>query len=215
MDKAYQTMSPKTVRSHQEHWCWKKYFALFNIFHQIILKQFSKVGAIPIIQMGKLRHTLTTQFSQHYITCQRSIACTHTPLALRGPMESTSSLIKAFYLLNTTQQIHMNYVTGGRVDAPTCLHCPHHPCPISGKASTSHTQSWHKTNPLPEHRSDGGRKLQHYPSAREKRPSDRTYRALALEYSKTPQSPRAERKERQDWILLNLSPGKEESQLFF
>lgn len=52
-------------------------------------------------------------------------------------------------------------------------------------------------------------------SAREKRPSDRTYRALALEYSKTPQSPRAEWKGRQDWILLNLSPGKEESQLFF
>lgn len=122
MDKAFQTMSPKTVRSHQEHWCWKKYFALFNIFHQIILKQFSKVGAIPIIQIGKLRHTLTMQFSQYYIACQRSTACTHTLLVLRGPMESTSSLVKAFYLLNMTQQIHLNYVTGGRVGAPMCLH---------------------------------------------------------------------------------------------
>jgi len=64
----------------------KKYFAFFNIFHQIFLKQFTKVGAIPIIQVGKLRHELTMQFSQYYITRQQAPACTLTsvPCSCKG-----------------------------------------------------------------------------------------------------------------------------------
>lgn len=85
VDKTYQTMSPKTVKSNQERWCWKKYFAFFNIFHQIILKQFTKVGVIPIIQMGKLRHKPTTQFSQYYITRQQTTACTLTSVPCSSP----------------------------------------------------------------------------------------------------------------------------------
>lgn len=209
-------MSPKTARSHQEHWHRKKYFTLFNIFHQIILKQFTKVVAIPIIQMGEQRHKLTLQFSLHHWSADNSMHHVSWPQPSLEPRDSSSSLGKAFHLLNVTQQIQMGIGSWMVVWVHQCV-CTSYLSPLSHPWETKHFIHTVLAKPricsqAPEWQREEAAPL---PFTRGKRPSDRTYRALALEYSKTPQSPRAERKGTQDWILLNLSPGKEESQLFF
>lgn len=115
-------MSPKTVRSHWEHRHRKKYFTLFNIFHQIILKQFTKVAAFPIIQMGEQRHKLTLQFSLHHWSADDSTHHVSWAQPSLEPRHSTSSLGKHFICSTWHSEHKWELVTDGAVGAPRCLH---------------------------------------------------------------------------------------------
>lgn len=171
--------------------------------------------AFPIIQMGEQRHKLTLQFSLHHWSADYSMHHVSWPQPWLEPRGSTSSPGKLFICSRWPSKYKWELGHG------QCCGCTNvfalrtcHLCPIHGKQSISYTVL---AKPRICSQALGWRREEAAPLSltREKRPSDRTYRALALEYSKTPQSPRAERKGTQDWILLNLSPGKEESQLFF
>lgn len=150
----------------------KKYFTLFNIFYQVILQQFTKVAAFPIIQMGEQRHKLTLQFSLHHWSADYSMHHVSWPQPSLEPRDSTSSLGKHFIC----SRWHSKYKW--ELGHGWCCGCTNvfalricHLCPIRGKQSTSYTQSWQSPESVPKHWSDGGRKQHHYPSLEKKDPA--------------------------------------------
>lgn len=141
-------MSPKTARSHQEHWHWKKYFTLFNIFHQIILKQFTEVVAIPIIQMGEQRHKLTLQFSLHHWSADNSMHHVSWPQPSLEPRDSSSSLVKHFICSMWHSKYKWESGHGWwRGCTNVFAHHTCHLCPVHGKQAL-HTHSLGKTQNL-------------------------------------------------------------------
>lgn len=165
--------------------------------------------------MGEQRHKLPLQFSLHHWSADYRMHHVSWPQPLLEPRDSTSSLGKHF--ICSTWHSKYKWELGHGWWWVHQRVCTSYLSPLSHPWETKHFIHTVLAKPRICSQALEWRREEAAPLSftREKRPSDRTYRALALEYSKTPQSPRAERKGTQDWILLNLSPGKEESQLFF
>lgn len=115
-------MSPKTVRSHQEHWHWKKTSHCLTFFIRQSSSNLPKWLHFPLHRWGNRGTNWHCSF--HYTTGQRTPACTTCPdLSPRWSPGTAAPPVEGISCAQRdTANTNGNWVTDGAVGAPTCLY---------------------------------------------------------------------------------------------